>query len=67
MSLIVKAAERCSTHVNVMLARAALVCGALALGLLLTGCSSIKQYSIQSYEGPMSTRDLHYLTVDIEH
>ncbi len=44
--------------------RAVLLCGLICLAGLMTGCSHIKQYSIDSYAGPLPTHDLRYTGVD---
>ncbi len=44
--------------------QAVLAAGLVFLAALLVGCASIKQYSIESYEGPMPTHDLRYTGID---
>jgi hypothetical protein len=33
----------------------------LAFGILFPGCAQMKEYSIDSYQGPMPLRDYRYL------
>jgi hypothetical protein len=40
------------------------LCVLATAATLLTGCAHIKQYSIDSWQGPLPIRDLHYVQVE---